>query len=84
MVRCSVAAIGVSVLQYLLDILGPGWTFTVLGALCIATAPLLLSVWLWGMQWRTTREERERQHQTATASTAGSISLEPVEQAKEG
>ncbi|CAF9929048.1 MAG: hypothetical protein HETSPECPRED_007272 [Heterodermia speciosa] len=58
-VRCSIAAIGVSVLQYLLDSLGPGWTFTVLGALCIATVPLLLCVRSWGLQWRTGSEERE-------------------------
>ena len=79
-VRCSIAAIGVSVLQYLLDILGPGWTFTLLGGLCTATVPLLLSVRLWGMQWRTIRKERQRQHQTGNESFVGDIGPEPAKQ----
>ena len=56
LVRCSVAAVGVSILQLLLDHLGPGWTFSLLGALGVMTAPMLWIVWLWGMGWRTERK----------------------------
>ena len=80
MVRCSIAAIGVSVLQYLLDILGPGWTFSILGGLCMATVPLLLSVRLWGMQWRTISKERQRQNQTGNERIEGDIGLGPAKQ----
>ena len=57
LVRCSVAAIGISILQILLDHLGPGWTFSLLGALGMATAPMLWIVWLRGMTWRTERAD---------------------------
>ncbi|KAL9003298.1 MAG: hypothetical protein Q9188_003817 [Gyalolechia gomerana] len=53
--RCSAAAIGVSVLQFILDGRGPGWTFTLFGALGASTAPLLWMEYRWGMQWRTER-----------------------------
>lgn len=72
LVRCSVAAIGVSILQYLLDSLGPGWTFTVFGVIGLATAPMLYSVWMWGMQWRTARQnqiEGQTQNNTQVEQT---------------
>ncbi|KAL8940269.1 MAG: hypothetical protein Q9211_002367 [Gyalolechia sp. 1 TL-2023] len=56
--RCSAAAIGVSVLQFILDGIGPGWTFTLFGALGASTAPLLWMEYRWGMQWRTERLEK--------------------------
>ena len=58
LVRCSVAAIGVSILQIALDHIGPGWTFTLLGALGVMTAPMLWLVWLWGMTWRIERADK--------------------------
>lgn len=57
-VRCSVAAIGVSILQFILDGLGPGWTFTLFGGLGAATAPMLWAEWRWGMQWRNERLQK--------------------------
>ncbi|KAI4106016.1 MAG: hypothetical protein L6R37_002379 [Teloschistes peruensis] len=57
-VRCSVAAIGVSILQFILDSLGPGWTFTLFGGLGAATTPMLWAEWRWGMQWRIERLQR--------------------------
>ncbi|KAL8833152.1 MAG: hypothetical protein Q9170_004454 [Blastenia crenularia] len=56
--RCSAAAIAVSILQFLLDALGPGWTFTIFGGLCVSTGPMLWAEYQWGMQWRTERTER--------------------------
>ncbi|KAL8664311.1 MAG: hypothetical protein Q9202_003125 [Teloschistes flavicans] len=57
-VRCSVAAIGVSILQFILDRLGPGWTFTLFGGLGAATAPMLWAEWRWGMLWRNERLQK--------------------------
>lgn len=54
----SAAAIGVSVLQFILDGMGPGWTFTLFGALGASTAPLLWMEYRWGMRWRTERFEK--------------------------
>jgi hypothetical protein len=58
MVRCLAAAVGVSVLQLMLDHLGVGWTFTSFAALGACTIPMLLLVKRWGMAWRTAREEK--------------------------
>ena len=58
-VRCSVAAIGVSILQFILDGLGPGWTFTLFGALGGATAPMLWAEWHSGMAWRNERRRNK-------------------------
>lgn len=57
--RCSAAAIGVSVLQFILDGIGPGWTFTLLGALGASTAPMLWVEYRCCMRWRTERFERK-------------------------
>ncbi|KAL8938443.1 MAG: hypothetical protein Q9216_003894 [Gyalolechia sp. 2 TL-2023] len=57
--RCSAAAIGVSVLQFILDDIGPGWTFTLFGGLGASTAPLLWMEYRFGMQWRTERSEQK-------------------------
>ncbi|KAI4108870.1 MAG: hypothetical protein LQ339_001988 [Xanthoria mediterranea] len=54
-VRCSVAAIGVSILQFILERLGPGRTFTIFGALGAGTAPMLWVEWEKGKRWRTER-----------------------------
>lgn len=56
--RCSVAAVGVSVLQILFDHIGVGWTFTIIGGLCFATVPLLLVERSKGMRWREERQAR--------------------------
>ncbi|KAL8958541.1 MAG: hypothetical protein Q9193_004421 [Seirophora villosa] len=67
--RCSAAAVGVSILQFMLDGLGPGWTFTLFGALGASTLPMLWFEYQWGMKWRTerlgkrterTKEEKEK------------------------
>ncbi|KAL2005421.1 hypothetical protein VTN00DRAFT_2632 [Thermoascus crustaceus] len=56
--RCSVAAVGVSVLQIMFDHMGVGWTFTIIGGLCFATVPLLLVERSKGMRWREERQTR--------------------------
>jgi multidrug resistance protein len=55
--RCAAAAVGVSVQQVLFDAIGPGFTFTIIGCLCLSTVPLL---WLerqkgWG--WRLQKSQ---------------------------
>ena len=82
LVRCSVAAIGVSVIQLVLYHIGPGWTFTLLGALGIMTAPMLWAVRARGMGWRTERAEKLRR--TASGSvTDGKESGETEEKKRD-
>lgn len=56
--RCSVAAGGVAVVQVVLRAVGPGWTFTVIGALCWATLPVYWVVKEKGWEWRKARTQR--------------------------
>ena len=58
--RCLVAAGGVSVIEVLLNAIGPGWTFTIVGVMCWATVPVLLLVTQKGWYWRKQRAEREK------------------------
>ncbi|KAK1058499.1 hypothetical protein LTR74_013388 [Friedmanniomyces endolithicus] len=58
--RCFIAAAGVAVIEVLLNAIGPGWTFTVVGALCMATLPGFWVVRRYGWEWRKVRAERER------------------------
>lgn len=59
LVRCSVGATGVAVVEIILSKVGPRVTFGCLAAVTVATSPLLLLEWLWGQKWRTARETRE-------------------------
>jgi hypothetical protein len=55
-IRGTFAAVGVSVIQVLLDHLKTGWTFTLLAGLCATAYPLLLLNFRFGMEWRQARE----------------------------
>ncbi|KAI1329429.1 putative major facilitator superfamily transporter [Xylariaceae sp. FL0255] len=50
--RCLSAAVGVAILQPLLNSIGPGWTFTVYGFICVLALPMLLVLRIWGPSWR--------------------------------
>ncbi|KAK2596445.1 hypothetical protein N8I77_013335 [Diaporthe amygdali] len=54
-VRGTFAAVGVSIIQVLLDRLKTGWTFTLLAGLCATAYPLLLFNLKFGMNWRQER-----------------------------
>ncbi|KAL8724480.1 MAG: hypothetical protein Q9181_006805 [Wetmoreana brouardii] len=40
-VRCALSAAGLTALQEMIDHVGPGWTFTIFGAMCLLTAPMI-------------------------------------------
>lgn len=54
-VRCALSASGLAALQELIAHIGPGWTFTVFAALCLATIPMIVAEIRWGLQWRQAR-----------------------------
>ena len=58
--RCLIAAGGVAVVEVLLNAVGPGWTFTIIGSLCLATLPVFWLVRERGWDWRKTRAVKER------------------------
>lgn len=52
-IRCALAAVAVAVFQDVIDAIGEGWTFTLLGALCSVSAALYWVDREKGMAWRT-------------------------------
>lgn len=56
LVRCSLGAVGVAVIDIPLDAFGPGATFLGLGLFTFLAAGLLAVEWSWGMRWRGRRE----------------------------
>lgn len=55
LVRCSLGAIGVAVIEGMIASWGPGASFLILALLVIVVAPLAVANLLWGMQWRGER-----------------------------
>ncbi|EJU05680.1 MFS general substrate transporter [Dacryopinax primogenitus] len=60
LVRCLTGATFVSIENYILDGVGPGWGFTIFAAMIVATYPAMLVEWKHGKKWRKAREEREQ------------------------
>lgn len=56
LVRCSMAAVGVGVVDPMLAVMGPAWTFVALALLVLVMSALHTTVWFFGMQWRQERE----------------------------
>ena len=65
--RCLLSATGTAIIQHLIDAMGLGWTFTLLGLLSLGLSPLLLVVMKWGPKWREERylrQEKEKEVKT--------------------
>lgn len=60
LVRCSMAAVGVGLVDGMLGAFGPAATFLGLGIITSAMGVLLYVQWIWGMQWRNERQRRNR------------------------
>jgi len=61
LVRCTMGAIFVSVIDIILRTLRPGWTFVLLGAICVLAYPASWYEMRHGMQWRAKRRLRDAQ-----------------------
>ncbi|KAH7139741.1 major facilitator superfamily transporter multidrug resistance [Dactylonectria estremocensis] len=59
LVRCLLAAVLVSVIERMTSRLGYGWTYVLLGAICLSMLPLFYVVMKFGPRWRKKREEKE-------------------------
>lgn len=58
LMRCSVGAVGIAVIQLIIDSIGAGFAFLALALLTAALSPLLLLEWFYGESWRRARTER--------------------------
>lgn len=57
--RCSLAAVLVSVIDRMTRRLGYGWSYVLLGAVCLLMLPLMFVVMKLGPRWRRAREDKE-------------------------
>ncbi|TFY72788.1 hypothetical protein EVG20_g208 [Dentipellis fragilis] len=58
LIRCSLGAAMVSVVNIIIDAVGDGWTYVILAATCVAVTPLLYVEVKWGPVWRERRRKR--------------------------
>ena len=72
LIRCSLSAIGLAILQIIIDGIGIGWCFTIYTFIAAMTIPLLLAESKWGMQWRLARIKKQK-------SSTGGRSLPGIE-----
>ncbi|KAL1878186.1 hypothetical protein Daus18300_002103 [Diaporthe australafricana] len=59
LVRCSMAAVGVALVDPMIAAIGPAWTFVALALLVLCMSALHTTVWFFGMQWRQEREMKK-------------------------
>ncbi|KAK1598209.1 major facilitator superfamily transporter [Colletotrichum navitas] len=55
LVRCGLAAVGVALVEKLIESNGPGATFLGLALVTVAVSPLAVAHWYWGQGWRAKR-----------------------------
>ena len=58
-VRCSLGAALISVIDIMINHVGMGWTYVILGALCVAVTPMMYLVIYIGPRWRARRRARD-------------------------
>ena len=58
LMRCSVGAAGVAVVQLIIDAIGAGPTFLMFSGITAVLSPLLVMAWFLGPGWRVERRER--------------------------
>ncbi|KAK7943107.1 uncharacterized protein PG986_012220 [Apiospora aurea] len=63
-VRCSLAAASLAVVQIVIDAVGVGWCFTILGLLSGCCGPLLLLEMKHGQKWRMSRKSNTPSQET--------------------
>ncbi|RAK95876.1 MFS general substrate transporter [Aspergillus ibericus CBS 121593] len=59
--RCWLGAVATGVIVPMIEGMGRGWAFTVIGFLCFLCGPVIGVVWGWGHAWRRERHRREKE-----------------------
>ena len=68
LVRCALGAALVSVIEIILNRLGPGWTYVLLAGICVVLSPILLFTYIMGPRWRAKRRAKRQAHAAAQAA----------------
>lgn len=58
LIRCAIGAVGVAVVQFIIDAIGAGITFLIFATITAALSPLIQLEWVYGEKWRRERMER--------------------------
>lgn len=59
LVRCLLGAGTISVITLITNAIGPGWTYTLCGGICLLMTPITYIELTMGPRWRKRRIERE-------------------------
>jgi MFS family permease len=79
LVRCWFGAAAAAVVSYMLNGMGWGWCFVLLGLLQLLSLLILWPVWKWGMAWREQRRvriekrKREKEGKSQAQANAGPL-----------
>lgn len=68
LVRCWMGAGGTAVVILIVDALGRGWAFTLVGGLVFVASPMLWVLLKWGPKWREERRVREEKKRESRMS----------------
>ncbi|OSX67227.1 hypothetical protein POSPLADRAFT_1051377 [Postia placenta MAD-698-R-SB12] len=60
LVRCSLGAALVSVIDLILNALGAGWTYVLLAGICVLFSPIMVIMYHYGPRWRARRRARRQ------------------------
>ncbi|WRT65600.1 uncharacterized protein IL334_002545 [Kwoniella shivajii] len=70
LIRCAMGAISTSTVQLIVNRMGAGWTFVLIGTICLAATPIPFIVIKFGPGWRKARREKiERKSERPSIST---------------
>jgi hypothetical protein len=58
LIRCTLGAVAVSVIDLMIKAMGVGWTYTVFGCFCLLSMPLLLTEMYLGPRIRKHRRDK--------------------------
>lgn len=76
LVRCSMGAVGVAVMDGLLAGMGSAGTFLFLAMLVTAMSMLLVVEWFYGMMWRAERETRKKREARRKEAEAAGMKMD--------
>ncbi|KAF8866836.1 MFS general substrate transporter [Acephala macrosclerotiorum] len=65
LVRCSVGAFGVAIVQVVIDAIGAGPSFALFAGITLVMSPMLVLSWCFGQKWRDERREKVRRRREA-------------------
>lgn len=77
LLRCSLSASGLAVLQIIENHIGIGWCFTLFSGIAVTTIPLLFVQRIHGMKWRVNDSQKDGSEKKCPGSEAPQNAQEP-------